>query len=158
MEGKIFYLTKEKLEDLKQELVDLMVIERQKTVGVEAPKMLESEDVNPEFLSYHEDMDALRTRINDLENIIKHHEIIKNPPKDQQHLVGIGAKVTMDFDGKSDEFILTGTLEANPIAGKISNESPVGMAILGRKVGDQITILSPQKISYKIKNIKYEVG
>ena len=158
MEGKIFYLTKEKLEDLKQELVDLMVLERQKTVGVEAPKMLESEDVNPEFLSYHEDMDALRTRINDLENIIKHHEIIKNPPKDQQHLVGIGAKVTMDFDGKSDEFILTGTLEANPIAGKISNESPVGMAILGRKVGDQITILSPQKISYKIKNIKYEVG
>ncbi len=156
MEGKIFYLTKEKLKDLKKELADLIVLERQKTVGVEAPKMLESEDVNPEFLSYHEDMEALRTRISDLGNIIEHHELIKNPPKDQQHLVGIGAKVTMDFDGKSDEFILTGTLEANPMAGKISTDSPVGMAILGRKVGDQITILSPQKMSYKIKNIKYE--
>ena len=49
-----------------------------------------------------------------------------------------------------------GTLEANPELGKISNESPVGKALLGHKAGDEIVINSPQKISYKIKNVRYE--
>ncbi len=82
----------------------------------------------------------------------------KSPPQEKKAFVGIGAKVKIDVAGKNDEFTIVGTLEANPQLGKISNESPVGMALLGHKVGDEVVILAPTKKVYKIKNIKYEVG
>ncbi len=158
MDGKIFYVTKEKLNELKKEYDKLIVFERNKTIGVEAPKVLESEDMNPEFVSYHEDMEILRSRIDELKGIIENHKLIKNPPKERQTFVDMGAKVTLDVDGKRGEFMIVGTLEANPSLNKISNESPVGRAILGHKIGDEIIISSPEKIKYKIKNIKYEIG
>ncbi len=158
MDGKIFYVTKEKLNELKKEYDDLIVFERNKTIGVEAPKVLESEDMNPEFVSYHEDMESLRDRIEELKNIIENHRLIKNPPKEKQVFVDMGAKVTLDVDGKKDEFMIVGTLEADPSLSKISNESPVGKALLGHKIGDEISISSPIKTTYKIKSIKYEVS
>ena len=54
--------------------------------------------------------------------------------------------------------MIVGTLEANPSLGKISNESPVGKALLGRRVGDEVIISSPIKTVYKIKGIKYEIS
>ncbi|OGZ72471.1 MAG: hypothetical protein A2908_02805 [Candidatus Staskawiczbacteria bacterium RIFCSPLOWO2_01_FULL_38_12b] len=158
MEEKIFYITKGKLQQLKKEHEELVVFERNKTVGQEAPRMLESEDINSEFISYHEDMDALRFRIDELKNILEYHELIKIPPKEKQIFVGIGAKVAIDVNGRDNEFMITGTLEADPVLGKISNESPVGKALLGHKVGDQITVSLPEKMRYKIKNIKYEIS
>ena len=70
----------------------------------------------------------------------------------------MGAKVKIEVSGKKDEFIMVGTLEANPNLGKISNESPVGKALLGHKVGDQITISSPIQTTYIVKGIKYEIS
>lgn len=158
MENKIFYLTKEKLEELKREHEELVEFERSKTVGQEAPKVLESEDINPEFISYYEDINALRSRIEELKNILENHELIKKPSKEKKALIGLGAKVEIDSDGKKEEFEIVGTLEANPESGKISNESPVGMALLGHKIGDEIIIRSPKRTKYKIKNIKYEIS
>jgi len=158
MEGKIFYVTKEKLQELKQEYEELIDFEHRRSVGQEAPKVFESENLNPEFVSFQEDVGFLRSRIDELKNIIDHHELIKSPPKDRQSFVGIGAKVRLDVDGQKDEFIIVGTLEANPALGKISNESPVGRALLGHKVGDEVVVSSPVKVTYKIKNIKYEVS
>lgn len=158
MDGKIFYITKEKLQELKKEYDDLLDVERKKALGQEAPKILESEDLNPEFVSFQEDVGFLRSRINELKNIIDRHELIKNPAKDKRGLVGLGAKVRVEVNGQNNEFVVVGTLEANPALGKISNESPVGRAILGHKVGDEIVISSPAKITYKIKKIKYEVS
>lgn len=158
MDGKTFYITKEKLKQLKKEHEELVVFERQKTVGVEAPKVLESEDMNPEFISYHEDMDSLRLKIEELRGILSNYELIKKPPKEKRTFVDLGARVKMDVNGKKDEFLIMGTLEANPEAGKISNESPVGKALLGHKVGDEIIVSSPQKTVYKIKSIKYEIS
>lgn len=158
MDGKIFYVTKEKLHNVKKEYDELVAFERNKTIGVEAPKILESEDMNPEFISYHEDMESLRFRIDELKNIIENHTLIKNPPKEKQAFVDMGAKVILDVNGKKDEFMIVGTLEANPSLNKISNESPVGKAILGHKVGDEVVITCPETIKYKIKNIKYEIS
>ncbi len=158
MEGRVFYVTKEKLHELKKEYEELIVFERNKTIGVEAPKVLESEDMNPEFVSYHEDMESLRGRIEELKNIIEDHQLIKAPSKEKRVFVDMGAKVTLDVNGKKNEFMIVGTLEANPELGKISNESPVGKAILGHKVGDEIVIDSPERIKYKIRNIKYETN
>lgn len=158
MEEKIFYITKEKLKELKGEYERLVVSEHDKTIGQEAPKMLESEDVNPEFLSFQEDIGSLRSRLDEVKDIIDHHQLIKNPPKEKRALVDLGAKVKLDVNGKKNEFMIVGTLEANPEAGMISNESPVGKALLGRKVGDEIIVTSPTKKAYKIKSIKYEIS
>lgn len=158
MDGKVFYITKAKLQELKREYEELIAFEHSKIAGQEAPKVLESEDVNPEFISFQEDVEALRSRIDYLEGVFDSYELIKKPSKEKQMFVDLGAKVILDIAGKKDEFMIVGTLEANPNLGKISNESPVGKALLGHKVGDEITVSSPMKTIYKIKNIKYEVS
>lgn len=158
MDEKIFYITKKKLQDLRKEYEELVVFERSKTVGEEAPRMLESEDLNPEFVSFQEDMGTLRGRIDELETILTNHELIKKPPKAKQGLVGIGAKVKVHVNGALSEFTIMGTLDANPVVGHISNESPVGRALLGHKVGDEVFVDSPEKTTYKIKGIHYEIS
>ncbi len=158
MEEKIFYITKKKLQELQEEHEGLLEFERKRSLSQEAPKILESEDLNPEFVSFQEDVGFLRSRIDELKNILDHHELIKNPAKNERSVVGLGAKVKIAVDGQNDEFLLVGTLEANPAMGKISNESPVGRALLGHKVGDEVFINSPMGITYKIKNIKYEIS
>ena len=70
----------------------------------------------------------------------------------------MGAKVKVEFAGEKDEFMIVGTLEANPDAGRISNESPVGKALLGAKIGDEVMVYSPKKTVYKVKSIKYEIS
>lgn len=158
MVGKVFYVTKGKLNELKKEYEELTAFERNKTIGEEAPKVLESEDVNPEFISFQEDMDQLRSRIDYLEDVFENHQIIKKPSKEKQHFVDLGAKVMIEAAGKNNQLTIVGTLEANPDAGKISNESPVGKALLGHKIGDEVVIGSPRKIKYKIRDIRYEIS
>ena len=158
MDGKTFYITKAKLQELKKEHEELLEFERRKMVGQEAPKIFESEDINPEFISFQEDIGFLRSRINEVKNILDHYELIKAPSNAEQKIVGLGAKIKIEVDGKKDEFLIVGTLEANPALGKISNESPVGRALLGHKAGDQIVISSPIKTVYKIKDIKYQIS
>ncbi len=151
---KIFYITKAKFEELKEEYKNLLAIEFRKTRG-EIPKIFESEDVNPEYLNFQEDLGFLRSRIGELENVFKNYEIIKKPAKNEQNVVGLGAKVIVAVEGEKDEFIVVGTLEANPSLGKISNESPVGKALINHKVGDEIVVPSPIKVVYKILKINY---
>jgi len=158
MDGKTFYITKGKLQELKKEYEELLDVERRKSLNEAAPKIFESEDLNPEFVSFQEDVGFLRSRIDELKNILDHHELIKIPPKEKRILVGIGAKVKIDVDGQRDEFVIVGTLEANPALGKISNESPVGKALLGHKIGEEVVVSSPMKTTYKIRNIKYEIN
>ena len=158
MEGKVFFVTKEKLKQLEKEHEELVTFERNKTIGVEAPKVLESEDMNPEFISYHEDMDSLRSRIIELKNILENHKLIKRPLGDRAKFVDVGAKVKVDANGKASEFTIVGTLEADPNEGKISNESPVGRALLGLKVGDEFVVNSPKKKTYKVRDIKYKIS
>ena len=158
MEAKIFYITNSKLQEINQEYQELLALERKKSLEESAPKIFESEDLNPEFVSFQEDIGFLRARIDELRNIIDHHKIIKNPSKDKRGVIDVGAKVKIEVDGEKDEFMIVGTLEANPALGKISNESPVGRALMGRKIGDEIIIPSPAKTVYKIKDIKYEIS
>ncbi len=158
MDGKIFYITKEKLQQLEKEHEELVAFEHTKVLGQEAPHMLESDDINPEFVSFQEDVGNLRAKIDALKDVLDHYELIKNPPKEKRDMVGIGACVKVDVNGKHNEFMIMGTLEANPELGHISNESPVGKALLGHKIGDEIFINAPEKTKYKIKSIKYEIS
>jgi len=152
---KKFYLTKEGLEKIEKECRELKEIRLAKIKG-ESPKIWHSEDLNPEYLSFQEDLNFLESRITELEYILKNVELIKNPPKEKQNVVDLGATVTLEeADGQINEFMIVGTLEANPGEGKISSESPVGKAILGKKIGEEVVITSPIRVVYKIKKIKY---
>jgi len=152
---KNFYLTKEGLEKIKKEYEELKKIKLAKTSG-ESPKIWHSEDLNPEYLAFQEDMEFLESRIAELDYIIKNAQIIGNPCKKERNEIGLGAKVSVEVEGQSDEFEIVGTLEANPAIGRISNESPVGMALLGHKTGEEVVVSSPVKTTYKIKKIKYQ--
>ncbi|KPJ71702.1 hypothetical protein AMJ50_01030 [Parcubacteria bacterium DG_74_3] len=155
VQEKKFYLTEKGLEKIKKEYENLQALKLSKIKG-ESPKILHSEDLNPEYLSFREDMSFIEAKITELENVLKNVVLIKVPPKEKQNTVNLGATVTLqEADGQINEFIIIGTLEANPSEGKISSESPVGRALLGKKVGDEITITSPIKVAYKIKKIKY---
>lgn len=149
-----FYLTKEGLKKLKKEYQALKELRFSKVNG-EIPKILHSEDVNPEYLAFREDLSFLEKKLQELENILKNAELIKPPAKMKQKVIDLGAKVVVEIDGQVDQLEIVGTLEANPLLGKISNDSPVGKCLLGHKVGDEVCISSPIKVIYKIKEIKY---
>lgn len=154
IEEKKFYLTKEGLERLKREYRSLKELKLAKVKG-ESPKILVSEDLNPEYLAFQEDMSFLEIRSAELENTLKNAVIIKSPSREKQNIVNLGATVLVEVDGQNDEFTLVGSLEANPSVGNISNESPVGKALLGHKRGDEVVVSSPIQTVYKIKKIRY---
>ncbi len=153
-----FYLTKQGIVKIKKEYQDLKRIKIAKTKG-ESPRILHSEDLNPEYLSFREDLSFLETRMTEIEHILKNIELIKIPPKRKRNIVNLGATVTLqESNGKINEFMIVGTLEANPGEGKISSESPIGKVLLGHKIGDKVTMASPVKVIYKIKKVVYRLS
>ncbi|MBL7142280.1 MAG: GreA/GreB family elongation factor [Candidatus Pacebacteria bacterium] len=156
-EEKKFYLTKEGLKKIKNEYKSLKELKLAKTRG-ESPKVLQSEDLNPEYLVFQEDVSFLESRILEIDSIIKNATLIKSPRKEKQNIVDLGATISVEVGGQTDEFTLVGSLEANPSTGKISNESPVGIALLGHKAGEAVVVSSPIHTTYKIKKIKYRIS
>jgi len=144
-EETIFHLTKEGLARIKKEYQELKTFKGAKN----------KEDLSPEYVVFRDDADFLETRMAELGNIIKNARLISLPPKNKQNIVSLGATVLVSVDGQDDEFTLVGHLEANPSLGRISNESPVGSALLGRKAGDRVVISSPVKTTYTIKKVIY---
>lgn len=156
-EERKFYLTKQGLERIKKEEEALRELKIVKANGG-SPQVLHSEDLNPEYLAFQEDIGFLETRTLELENILKNAELIKAPPKQKQDFVGLGATVLAELDGKEGEFKIVGTLEADPLDYKISNESPIGKAIFGRKAGETVVIQTDDIERHcKIKRVSYDI-
>lgn len=134
-----YYLTKEGLEKIKKDYGSLLAFRRMKTTD-EVPSIWHSEDVNPEYLSFQEDMSVLEARLTEYEDILKNVELISLPSKDKRTTVCLGSTVTVDLGGEIDTFTIVGTLEADPLQKKISNESPIGHGLLGTKIGDVVKV------------------
>lgn len=150
----IYYVTKEKLEEIKNEH-EAIKKSLQEEIANDIPNFLESTDPNPDFSVYRENLEDLNSRAEILENVLKNYRIIESPPKEKQDQIQLGARVVFKDDfAPQEEYKIVGTIEANPFEGKISNESPVGMAFLGKRVGDVVSIPSSRK-SYKILKIRY---
>ena len=154
MNATKFYVTRQGLEKVKKEYEKLLEFKHQKTLG-ETPSILHSEEANPEYLAFQEDMSLLDARLAEYENILQNAELIRKPSKNKVDVLDLGATVVCEIDGEKDEFTIVGSLESNPSAGKISNESPVGKALLGNKVGDVVTVNSSVVVTYKILKISY---
>jgi transcription elongation factor GreA len=149
---KQFALTKEGVKELEDELKILIaergpVAERIKTAR-EFGDLAE----NAEYQSARQEQEKLETRISDIENILKSAEIIKKPNGSKK--VNLGSTVTLSAGNAQKVFTVVGTVEANPLEGKISDESPIGRVLIGKKLGDQVEIATPSETaSYKIAKI-----
>src|SRR3989338_8593548 len=147
-----YYLTKEGLEKIKKDYESLLEFRKTKTTD-DVPSIWHSEDVNPEYLSFQEDMNVLEARLTEYENILKNVELIHLPKKEDRQEVMLGATVTVDLGGEVDTFTIVGTLEADPIQKRISNESPIGNGLLGARIGDVIKV-KPTLVNHDCKILK----
>lgn len=149
--GKIF-LTKEGSEKLRKEYEDLTKI-RRKEVSARIAKAREYGDIseNSEYDTAKDEQSFIEGRILELEEILRNAQVIEQ--KGGLLEVEIGSKVKVKVDDDDDEFIIVSSVEADPMQGKISDESPVGKALLGAKIGDIVTVSSTIKSTYKIIEI-----
>ncbi|MDP2641021.1 MAG: GreA/GreB family elongation factor [Candidatus Yanofskybacteria bacterium] len=157
MEQK-YILTKEGFKRFQSEYERLLELRKFKVQGEDTPLTWHSEEVEPEYLAYWEDMELLEKKIAEHEHILRNVEEITMPRKSERHIVAVGATVTIDFGGEIDEFTIVGTLEADPVQKKISDESPIGQCLIGAKVGDQVRpSTSMANRCCKILKVRYEV-
>ena len=153
MSKKDILLTNEGFLELEEELNELKNVRR--------PRVIEAiKDARAQGdLSENADYDAARTeqaevegRIKELEFMLANATIIE---KKDSHLIDVGSTVTISYvdDDEEEVYHIVGRMEADPFENKISNESPIGKAILGKKEGDMVEIASPTG-SYQIKIVK----
>lgn len=148
---KVYKLTIEGKAELEQELELLKSQRSEATEKIAEAREFGDLRENSEYDVAREEQGLLETRIAEIENILQYVEIIKSSDKSK---VGIGSKVELKFDKKVVSYSIVGPIEANPLEGKISNESPIGQALFGKKVGDKVTISTPKaSIEYEITNI-----
>ena len=106
---------------------------------------------NAEYDAAREEQGLLESRIAEIEDILQNASIIKSSAKSK---VSLGSTVDLKNGAKQYSYTIVGPVEADPLSGKISNESPIGVALLDKKVGDSVTIETPKgKVSYKIIHI-----
>lgn len=107
---------------------------------------------NAEYDAAREEQGLVETRIAEIENILANADIIKGGTKSS---VNLGSIVELTTDGKKVTYTVVGPVEADPLAGKISNESPIGEALFGKKIGETATIVTPKgEVAYTIADIK----
>ena len=147
------YLTREGLKKIQKELEELIRVREEKKR--EEAIVPSSQTIDSEFATFQEDLSLLEARIEELESILKNYELISPPPKNKRNFVNLGATVLVEVEGQSTEFTIVGPIEANPVLGRISHESPVGNSLLGGKKGDEVRVQSAVKTTYKIKRIIY---
>ena len=139
---KSVYLTEEGLQELKSELDTLINVKRPENIqAIKEARSLGDLSENSEYDAARNEQAQIETRIKDLEKMLENVVIIKDIGTDK---VGIGNTVT------EDEYKIVGSQEADPFEGKISNESPIATALLNHKVGDVVTVESPNG-SYDIE-------
>ncbi|MFA5995453.1 MAG: transcription elongation factor GreA [Patescibacteria group bacterium] len=151
---KTIYSTSEGLEKLQAELEYLKVSKRKDIAGrIASAKELGDLSENAEYSDAKEEQGLMEQRILEIEEILRNIQVIKKPKK--TNLVVVGSKLEVEDNNKVKAvFEIVGSNEANPLEGKISNESPLGDAFLGHKVADTVRVNVPKGLLvYTIKKI-----
>lgn len=152
--SKKYLLTQEGLTKLNEEL-KYLINDKRKEVIERIREAAAHGDLseNADYAQAREEQSFIEGRIQEIEDMIKNAEIIT--ASTQHHHVQIGSTVTVKVNGAEKTYTIVGSNEANPLEGKISNESIVGKGLLGKKVGDKVTIVAPAgEVEYEIVVIK----
>lgn len=149
---KQFQLTAQGKRDLEKELEVL----KARRGGI-AEKIAEARDYgdlteNAEYDAAREDQGIVETRIAEIEDILHNADIIKVT---KSSVIVLGSTIELSADKKSYTYSVVGPVEADPLNGKISDESPIGKALMGKKVGEKATISTPKgDTTYEVVSIK----
>ncbi|HWB39045.1 MAG TPA: transcription elongation factor GreA [Candidatus Saccharimonadales bacterium] len=149
---KLFRLTQAGVDELQAELDVLLAKRPEIADAIKTARELGDLAENSEYQAAMAEKDRNEARVSEIEGILANVEIIKKPRGGKQ--VQLGSVVSLKGDGKAREFQIVGTVEADPLEGKISDESPIGQALLGKKEGDSVEIVTPTDTSkYKVVSI-----
>ena len=141
------FLTPEGAEKLRAELLDLTTTKRQE-LSKRLREAIQMGDLseNADYIMAKEDQAFLEGKIQELEAILRSATIVNNEEQSaaESQIVSVGCTVTVQEPGeKAEKYLLVGAKEANPRERKISNESPIGKALLGRRVGEVVKAATP---------------
>lgn len=158
MDSKKIFLTKEGLEELKKEHLDLTKVKRPHVVErlTEARNQGDLSE-NAEYVAAREELAFIDGRIDELEELLKTVSIIKDSDGAQGGTghVKLGSEVTVEIKGKKEIYRVVGEWEADPVERKISHESPLGKALIGKKIGENVEVEAPAgKIMYTIVSVQ----
>jgi transcription elongation factor GreA len=150
--NKQFYLTKQGITELETEHGSLVAQRGPIAERIKAAREFGDLAENAEYTSARQEQERVESRIAEIEHILQNVELIKKPTGDSK--VQLGSTVKLRNDGKTKEFQVVGTVEADPLNGKISDESPIGKALMGKQMGEEIEIKTPAETSiFKIVEI-----
>ena len=148
------HVTKERLEEFKAELEQLKNVKRNE-VAQRLKQAKEYGDLseNSEYAEAREEQASVETRIAELEDLLKNMEIVTKTKGSDT--VRVGSTITVKKAGKEMAYSIVGSYDADPLAGKVSDESPLGKAFIGKKVGDKVNVEAPAgKVTYEILKIE----
>ncbi len=153
--NKKIYLTKEGLAELKREYEELVNSKRPEILArVTQARNMGDLSENAEYVSAREELAFIDGRIDELEVLLKQAVVIRDS-KASSHHIKLGSTVTLHVNGKKEVFTLVGEWEADPMNKKISHESPLGQALIGKRVGEEVEVEAPAgKLTYHIVDIK----
>ncbi len=157
MDKKHIYVTTEGLEELKKELQELKKIKRPEVLDrVSQARAMGDLSENSEYTAAREELSLIDGRIEELEDMLKRVQIIEasNDGKEGK-IVKLGSRVNVTVGSKKEVFTVVGEWEADPHERKISHESPLGKALIGKSVGEKVEVAAPAgKILYHIESIE----
>lgn len=149
--NKLFKLTQGGIDELKVELEALKIKRVGTAEAIKTARELGDLSENAEYQSARQEQERNDSRIDEIEHILNNTEVIKS--NGGKH-VDLGSKVTLKGGKRDIVLTVVGTIEANPLEQKISDESPIGKALIGRTEGEEVEIKTPTDTTvYKIASI-----
>jgi transcription elongation factor GreA len=144
MEDKPVLISKEGLRRLEEELEQLVRVRRpQVAERIRAARDFGDIAENAEYTEAKNEQSLVEGRIQTLEAMVRNAVLIEDGPRAGKGVVGLGVKVKVRSDDGDESYAIVGPAEADPLHGRISNESPLGRALLGHRAGDEVEWTAP---------------
>ena len=146
--NKVYQITESGQRELERELEELKSRRGEIADKIAAARDFGDLSENAEYDAAREAQGLLETRITEIETILQNASIIQ---AGNSSTVVLGSTVELEANGKAVVYTVVGPVEADPLEGKVSNESPIGQALMGRAVGDTVTISTPKgELAYTV--------
>jgi transcription elongation factor GreA len=152
--NKLFHLTKQGVDELQNELKELTGQRAEIADRIKTAREFGDLGEYMEYTAARQDQERNESRITEIEHILANVQVI-TAPKGGDSAVVLGSTIKLKSDsGKTKQFQVVGTVEADPLNGKISDESPIGKALMGKRKGDKVEIKTPaETATYSIIDI-----
>ncbi|MFC2606386.1 transcription elongation factor GreA [Candidatus Saccharibacteria bacterium oral taxon 488] len=146
--NKVYQITESGQRELERELEELKSRRGEIADKIAAARDFGDLSENAEYDAAREAQGLLETRITEIETILQNASIIQ---AGSSSTVVLGSTVELEANGKTVVYTVVGPVEADPLEGKVSNESPIGQALMGKAVGDTVTISTPKgELAYTV--------